>query len=164
MAQEDRDLADAERNALSILEMVRVLHERGYELLRICPGMSSSGMHWRCSMTHRDNTQPDHGAMTLVWDSAIHYTTADRTEYFGWDDASDDSKEELAEKFEQRFPDLIASTAGRDPEYVAWYVEMLGMARRGIFPIAYADWYDDPDPRWLPTTEGFKSGLPMPPR
>jgi hypothetical protein len=40
---------------------------------------------------------------------------------------------------------------------------MLAKAKTGEFPIAYADWYDDPDPRWLPTTAGFQSGLPMPP-
>ena len=37
MVQEERPQSDAERVALTVLEMVQVLHQRGYELLRIVP-------------------------------------------------------------------------------------------------------------------------------
>jgi hypothetical protein len=40
---------------------------------------------------------------------------------------------------------------------------MLGLAERRALPVAYADWYGEPDPGCLPTTAGFNSGLPMPP-
>ena len=40
-------------------------------------------------------------------------------------------------------------------------MQMLSLAEAGILPIAYADWYEAPEPGWLPTTDDSK--LPMPP-
>jgi hypothetical protein len=70
---------------------------------------------------------------------------------------------ELADKFEVRFREITEAGRGRDWAYAGWYVEMLGVAERGDLPVSYADWYDTPDSRWLPTTAGCGSGLPMPP-
>jgi len=41
---------------------------------------------------------------------------------------------------------------GADWASAGWYLGMLAKAERGELPVAYADWYDEPDPRWLPTT------------
>lgn len=164
MARDDRQDSDVMKNALAVLEMVGILHERGYEHLRVAPGMSPSGMSWRCSVTHRGNIRPDHGAKTIeFYEDTVHYTSAAGNRFFDWEDAQEDTPDRLADKFEQRFPEILENATGADPEYVAWYVTMLELARQGSLPIAYADWYDDPDPRWLPTTAGFESGLPMPP-
>jgi hypothetical protein len=60
------------------------------------------------------------------------------------------------------------SAKGRDWQYVGWYSEMLGLAERGYFPIAYADWSLGAD-RGLPllavadATPAPPSYLPMPP-
>ena len=77
-------------------------------------------------------------------------------------DAKHDDVKELAEKFTRRFPEILRAAQGDDWNYARWYVKMLGYAERGMFPIAYADWYEEPDPRFLPLS-GFESDLPMPP-
>jgi hypothetical protein len=41
---------------------------------------------------------------------------------------------------------------------------ILGLAERGILPVAYAEWCGESDPIWILTTAGLYSGLPMPPR
>ena len=150
--------------ALNILEMVAVLHERGYERLRIVPGMSASGIYWRCGVTHMDNINPDHGAeATEFWEDVAHYTSATENHYFEWEDAEDDDPAQLADKFIERFPDIVKLGRGSDPDYTTWYQTMLDGARIGALPIAYDDYGEEDDPRWLPTTMGFDSGLPMPP-
>jgi hypothetical protein len=92
-----------------------------------------------------------------------HYSSAQDNAYFGWEDAYQDTARQLAGKFLERFPAIARKGQGVDWLYTGWYVQILGLAERGIFPVAYADWYREPDPRWLPTTEGFESRLPMPP-
>ncbi len=94
---------------------------------------------------------------------AAHYTTGQGNNCFGWDDAQRDTGRQLASKFVERFPDIARLGSGADWPYAGWYVQMLGLAERGEFPIAYADWFSKPPAGWLPTTAGFVSGLPMPP-
>jgi hypothetical protein len=145
--------------------MVNELHKRGYQLLRIAPGMSGSGGSWRCSITPKSNIKRDHGALLASWDDRFvaKHTSANSNHYFGWDDAQQDTARQLADKFVERFPEISQKGKGRDWEYVGWYTEMMGLADKGELPVAYADWYSDPDPNYLPTTKGFDSGLPMPP-
>jgi hypothetical protein len=94
---------------------------------------------------------------------AAHYTSGQENEYFGWDDARHDTARDLAAKFIDRFPEIVRLGLGTDWLYAGWNVQMLGVAERGEVPVAYSDWYEEPDPKWLPTTRGFESGLPMPP-
>jgi hypothetical protein len=160
-----RDPNPTLRRAQRVLLMVHELHKRGYQRVRIVPGMSPSGIHWRCAVTHIGNILTTHGAMATACndDECARYTSAQDNEYFGWEDAHQDTARQLATKFLERFPVIARKGQGVDWLYAGWYVQMLGLAERGIFPLAYADWYSDPDPQWLPTTEGFESGLPMPP-
>ncbi|MGH2585920.1 MAG: hypothetical protein ACRDJE_13485 [Dehalococcoidia bacterium] len=152
------------RRAQRVLQMVHELHKRGYQFLRIIPGMSPSGLHWRCTITTRSNILATHGARARDYDAdAARYTSGQDNEYFGWTDARQDTARQLATKFVERFPELAEKGRGRDWEYAGWYVEMLGHADRGALPIAYADWDREPDPRWLPTLGTEESGLPMPP-
>jgi hypothetical protein len=147
-----------------VLLMVHELHKQGYQRIRICPGMAPSGMHWRCAVTHSGNILTTDGAMCRDYDvDTALYSSASGQEYFGWEDARQDTARQLAGKFIERFPKICRKGKGRDWAYAGWYVEMLGLADRGAFPVAYADWQDKPDPAWLPTTDGFQSGLPMPP-
>ena len=41
--------------ARRVLRLVRDLHEQGYQLLRISPGMAPSGCYWRCAVTPKSN-------------------------------------------------------------------------------------------------------------
>jgi hypothetical protein len=154
----------AVRRAQRVLLMVHELHKRGYQRLRIVPGMSPSGMHWRCSVTPASNVCMTHGAREADFSRHLaSYTSGQENEYFGWTDARTDTARALANKFLKRFSEVAELGRGSDWAYAGWYVEMLGHAERGALPVAYADWYEEPDARWLPTTEGFRSGLPMPP-
>jgi len=49
----------------------------------------------------------------------------------------------LATKFIERFPKIAKAGLGEDWEYAGWYVQMLGFAERGEFPLAYSDCYED---------------------
>ena len=159
----DRDSDPLVRRCQRVLLMVHELHKLGYQRLRIVPGMSPSGMHWRCSVTHVGNIQRMHGAMMCDFDDAAHYTPGQNNNYFGWEDAQKDTARKLASKFLDRFPSIAQLGQGVDWAYAGWYVQMLGLAERGALPVAYSDWCGEPDPRWLPTTSGLNSGLPMPP-
>ncbi|QDU41269.1 hypothetical protein Mal4_56350 [Maioricimonas rarisocia] len=155
-------MRDHERRALRVLRMVHELHKRGYQLVRISPGMSASGGSWRCSVTHRGNTLRSHGAMLRDWDLAAHYSSRQENEYFGWRDARQDTVQQLADRFVERFPQIVSLGRGEDWSYAGWYTRMLGYAEQGRFPVAYADWWDRPDPRFLPLSDG-ESDLPLPP-
>lgn len=161
---DQRDPDPGVRRAQRVLLMVHELHKLGYQRLRIFPAMSSSFMHWRCTVTHIGNILKTHGAFPKDFDRDVaRYTSADANVYFGWEDARQDTARQLAQKFLARFPDLVAKGLGVDWLYAGWYVQMLGFAERGDFPVSDADWPDRPTSQFLPTTRGFDSGLPMPP-
>jgi hypothetical protein len=157
--------------ARRVLFMTHELHKRGYQRLRIAPGMAPSGCYWRCTVTHVGNILARHGARAAVYDDhTARYTTGQEDACFGWQDARHDSPAELATKFVERFPEIAWRGVGTDWAYAGWYVQMLGLAERDVLPIAYADWYGEPDPRWLttvpsclPTGGGAEVRLPMPP-
>jgi hypothetical protein len=143
--------------------MVSELHVRGYQRLRIAPGMAPSGCYWRCSITPVTNISRKHGAMLVSWDAlSVHYTSGNEREYFGWRDASHLSPSRLATLFIDRFPEIAVAASGSDWLYSGWYQEMLGITYPDLFPIAYADW-ELPADR-LDTTGG-RSGVyvPLPP-
>lgn len=151
------------RRALRVLRIVHEFHKQGYQLMRIAPGMSPSGGSWRCSIAPRSNILRSHGAMLKSWDRlAALYSSAQDNEYFGWPDAQNDDVKTLVVKFQERMPEIVEASRGTDWEYVGWYVSMLGYAERELFPIAYADWFEQPDKRFLPLIGG-RSDLLMPP-
>ena len=149
--------------ALRILRMVSELHNQGCQLLRIAPGLSASGCHWRCTMTPKSNILKSHGAMLADYRRlAIRYTSTQGNACFGWEDAQEDSEQELAKKFVAQLPEITAAARSWDPEYVTWYLQVLEHAERDLLPIAFADYPLDADPGYLPLL-GAKSDLPMPP-
>jgi hypothetical protein len=161
-----------DRRMLRVLAMVHELHKAGYQRLRVSPGIGGPGA-WRCLVTPVSNIERKHGAIAkdglrLV---ALH-GGASGNKYFEWRDAKTDTARELASKFIERFPEIAREAMGEDWAYAGWYVQMLGFAERGDFPVAFDDsfGYQKLDPRWLPTTRGLSQGdptashLPMPPR
>ncbi len=152
------------RRAQRVLAMVHELHKRGYQRIRIAPGMSGSGVHWRCAVLPKSEVLRSHGALAVDPSHAFaaRYTSAQDNGYFEWNDAHADTARELADKFLVRFPEICSAGRGADWEYAGWYVEMLGFAENGDLPVGYADWYEDQPPRWLATTT-LRQGLPMPP-
>lgn len=154
---------DTHRNATAVLMMVSELHKLGYQRLRICPGMSPSGMYWRCSVTNVENIKSDHGAL-MVDESAdvVTYSSGAGSHFFGWDDTSGDGPEDLARKFVERFPVVARLGRGDDEDYAQWYDEVINVAQAGDLPYAYSDWLDEPEDGILPTVGGA-SRLVMPP-
>ena len=128
-----------------VLMMAQKLHRRGYEKLRVAPGLSPSGLYWRCSIVPVGLVRRDHGAMAIDdGEIAARYGSGQGAEYFGWKDAEHDPPAAMADKFVERFPDLAAQGRGSDPEYVHWYAGMMrATAPHGLI-YAYADW-DLPD-------------------
>lgn len=133
------------RRSHRILRMVFELHKRGYQRIRIMPGMSSSGGHWRCHISHIDNFLATNGArihqsLSLFQRSDIaSYSSSQGNKYFGWEDAEKDTAADLADKFLSRYPEIAKCGQGQDWPYAGWYVTLLGYADRALFPIAYGD-------------------------
>lgn len=146
-----------------VLRMVTELHMRGYQQLRIAPGMSPSGCHWRCAITPVTNISNRHGARMLSWNSLVaHYTSGQKHMYFGWEDAAHFTPSSLADLFIDRFPEIAKAGHGSDWVYAGWYLEMLKLTYPESFPIAYADW--DLPKDCLASTGGRDSiQIPLPP-
>lgn len=167
------DPNSAIRRGVRVLRMVHEFHKRGHQRLRVSPGLSPSGAHWRCGVTHAANTSPENGAILLNYNrETAHYSSADENRCFGWPEAKSDTARELATKFVERFPGVMEKGLGRDWAYAGWYAEMLGIAERGCLQVAYADWYpgEEPGAGWLELacTEGAPpelraARLPVPP-
>ena len=95
-----------------VLRLVSELHLRGYQCLRIAPGMSSSGMYWRCSITPVANILASHGAQLQDWEKAATYSSGMERNYFNWNDAAHCTPNQLAEMFIARFPEIAAAGYG----------------------------------------------------
>jgi hypothetical protein len=161
-------LPESQRDVQRVFLMLAVLHRYGYERLRVLPGMSPSGMHYRCSITPARNVYADHGAIGINDTLIARHTSANGRRYFEWDDVEDASPETLAGLFVERYARIAKLGWGADAAYAAWFREALQFVERGAFPVAYDDGYfaqENPRPGliWLPTTGGQPSGLRMPP-
>lgn len=146
-----------------VLFMVSALHERGYELLRIAPGLSPSGCYWRCAVTYSANLSGANGAEIVDWSDSLvaAHSTGFEACLFRWTDAAHMSVPELATEFIERFPEIALRARGRDPEYVGWYQRMLDAVAEQRLPVAFDDWnsYDD---GWI-TTDSSEPMIPCPP-
>ncbi len=138
-----------------VVAMVHELHKAGYQRLRVSPGLSPSGMHWRCPMTCASNVEDD-GFTLRDWrpESGLvcAYTSADPG-YFGWKGADSLSARELAARFLDAYPRLTALGAGRDWTYAGWLTELLGVVEQGEtgrYPVFYADYPLDLDAQSVP--------------
>ena len=160
MVSEEQEPRPYIRRAQRVLQMVHELHKQGYQRLRIAPGMSPSDNSWRCSITPTANILATHGALLVDAGFAAHYTSAMDNNYFDWKDAAQNSARHLAAKFIQRYPEIAKAGLGSDWSYAGWYVEMLGFAEEGEFPVAYADWCGEP-PTYLAKLGDRE--LPFPP-
>lgn len=124
--------------------MVAELHVRGYQRLRIAPGMSPSGTSWRCAITPASNILRSHGArLGRLEGVTAHYTSGNGRQYFGWNDAEHALPDRLAELFVVRFPEIAAAAYGEDWLYAGWYQHMMHATYPNAFPIAYADYMED---------------------
>jgi hypothetical protein len=140
---EEIDAEPALWTPLRILQGVRVLHQRGYQSIRILPGMSASGMYWRVSIAAAANFQTDAGSLELRdWESAVNYSTGSGTEFAGSRVDASTSPDVVADLILSALPRLAA--AADDPLYVEWYANLMRLVEEHhSLPIAYADYFDE---------------------
>jgi hypothetical protein len=127
-----------------LLLMVAELHRLGYQRLRIVPGVAPSGLYWRCTLASAAHFSAQDGARIASAGPLARYTTGQARAYFDWPDAADDTPEQLAHKFLERFPEIAAESLGADAAYAEWYAEMLRLSEPDGVPIVYADWELEP--------------------
>jgi len=121
-------MADYQR---TLLEAVRVLHDRGYESLRAQPTVYATG-HWRCSL----------GVVGTVWDAdavLFRYSSGQEWDYFRDGSTTPLKPEELADKL---LPLVGAALAPCTP-YRVWHSAALDFCRpSGVYWLIdeYFDW------------------------
>jgi len=166
MKDQDPDMRRCQR----VLSMVLELHKRGYQNLAVFSGISPCGCHWRCGLMPFDwlMYEADGWLGCGQPDSVDYarYTSASSNHYFGWEDAEQDTARQLADKFEDRFPELCRRVLGANYAYSGWLTYMVGMSERGSLPVMYQD-YGEFEYDWIKssgTTGGRRLASPPHPR
>ena len=132
------------RRLTRLLAAVYELHRQGYQDLAVHTSLALSGGCWRCKLTAFDYLQWDGKAWIDIpgadIECAEHSSGDTGNEYFGWDDARQDTACKLADKIKTRFPRLMARTQRQNCEYADWFAYMLGIAEQGHLPVMTADY------------------------
>lgn len=128
-------------NYRRLMEMVGHLHKMGYERLRLDPGIAASGFFWRCHVLPVTlSGQRIRIDVDLDEEGDSSYSSSEGDKFFGWTDAGNDTPQQLAAKFIERFPKRAGLGFGADEEYAGWYARMLEQtAPMGII-YGYADY------------------------
>lgn len=136
-------------HCIRVLSMVNELHKAGYQRIRISPGLSASGMSWRCAITAAKNIEPD-GFGILLRDeepgTVARYNTGQEARYFGWKGLEDFNPRELAMRFLKEYPLIAKGGIGRDWAYAGWLTEIIGIAEQGgrdDILVLYSDYGSD---------------------
>jgi hypothetical protein len=118
--------------------VIAELHNRGHELLRLCPALSPNGTSWRCIATTKDKTFEQSGAMCS--EISLNSTTVDISNgnlFKQKDDTLDIMS--AADRFCQEYPALAQASKGSDPEYKKWFRHALHLAQQGQIFYAFSD-------------------------
>jgi hypothetical protein len=147
MANQDDDFHEGDwpgfESSLRVIRMVSELHRLGFEKARIMP--YEYPIAYRIRVGPAEIFSPRNGAYCdAPHDEYAQYSSAQQNACFGWEDAKADSPRALADKFVERFPAIIERCAGRDPAYVRWLAELLGVLDRnpGRLPVVMADYME----------------------
>lgn len=131
------------RRSARLLNAVLQLHKEGYQDLAIFPGMSPSGLHWRCELHTYENLVIENGRVASLGidcdDEAHHTNNQTGNEYFGWEDCQSATARDLAAKMLERFPALLSRCRRENHEYSGWLVSAVGLAEAGHLPIMISD-------------------------
>jgi hypothetical protein len=138
----------------------------GFQQVRLCPGIASSGSGWRGLVTVKSNTLELHGARVARHSDELvaRYGSGQGNEYFDWADRKKATAMELADTFLERFPRIADLGKGRDWSYVGWYSEILGFSSQGLLPVAIEEYgRDDVITFTNPFTVETTQLMPLPP-
>lgn len=140
MPKEKEDVLDPHGAALKLLLMVAELHARGFQRMRIAPGLGSNGSDWRCSVVPASRMDPAHGAHEQVGNLlAARYSTAEDYHYFGWNDGEKMTVSEMAESFVRTFTTVCEQALGSDVVYANWFLSVIRAAQAGALPVAFSE-------------------------
>ena len=157
---------EKETPMIKLFEMISMLHDKGYQKLRVMTYYSPSGCYFRCEISCKDNFDKKTGFIieTKNQDEVYHYSSAD--EFCFFKDNVDMKKatiEELSEKFKILYPSIIEKAKGRDNEYFLWFKDLLKIVKNDVFPYAFADYdYDIYTAEKLKLTDGTTINFPPP--
>ncbi|MCL2597545.1 MAG: hypothetical protein FWD66_07810 [Paludibacter sp.] len=146
-----------------LLLMVRELHCLGFEKLRIIPHIAPSGLYWRCEFVPKKyilkniGTKKSQKAAKYVFP---FYTSGMEFNYFEWEDGKNLSSFEMAERFADKFPELMEDCRGEDKKYAKWFLKVLATLTESDLPFFSNDSFDAYS--YVPTTKG--NLLEMPPK
>ena len=130
-----KSLFDA--SAYEIVMIVHDLHQRGYEQLRLFPGMSPNGMCWRWmiypKVLMKDNRFELHGDCTPF--ECLRGTTGAAFPEEGQDVIS-------ADDFIRGNETYFDLAKGEDKAYAEWFKQIVEHAKNNAFPIAFEEFFD----------------------
>lgn len=157
--QEQPDNVDGLKLVRRILEMVGILHRRGYESLYIYPHMAGHGGSWRFHLGVMEDgawPAPDSKRLVFGWvvggpDYALEWVAG----------AGTDDPATLADKFIARYGEALAFARVQNPPYVAWYREMLERSGPGDIVTFWCSGIEDYEYVFTWNKSSFR--MPMPP-
>lgn len=143
----------------------KLLHDVGFERLRLVAGLSPSGLAWRYALVPASHTLRKHGGkMSKRWPGVSFprgSMVRDRmSDAMGL--TRDAPPVEIAEMVRTHFPALMRATRGRDVPYVRWLRHVLAQTAPGGYIYMFADDYV---PALYVRAVGVQGAveLPMPP-
>ncbi len=130
-------------NMQKLLHIVKELHIRGFEKLRVIPSMSPSGLSWRCSFIV-DSSSKFKPVISSSWIQDV----------FNVGEKNECSIEELTDMFVKKHIGFLQKCKGDNKEYVEWFRSMLQNLKEGELPYAFAEYFSPTD--YWQTSEGRK--------
>lgn len=119
-------------NMQKILLMVKELHSRGFEKLRIVPCVSPSGASWRCLFIYSKEGENE-GLPATSW---LHQNYPSLQ-----DSEISESISGLTTNFLRDHPRFMMNCLGANSEYVRWFNHMLSNLEPEELPYAFADYF-----------------------
>lgn len=120
--------------AYEIIMMLDNLHKRGYEQLRILPGLAPSGCSWRWmiypKVMMKDNAYLEQHSDYMYFECPCGSTGEMKT-------GKDINL--LADEFIELYEPYVSIADGEDVEYMEWYQQIVEMVKENNVPIAFAD-------------------------
>lgn len=126
--------------ACDIILMLDELHKRGYEQLRILPGLSPSGFYWRWriypkALLGNDKYLERNLNLPSSITSGCPYGSTGK-------EASCNDYKELADEFISLYQNVIEAGKRPDAEYIRWFQQIVNKAKENIVPLAYYDYFN----------------------
>lgn len=142
-------------SAYEIIMIVHVLHQMGYEQLRLKSVMSPSGMSWRWFIYpkalltdnyYRDECKGD-------W---LPFRTLKGSTDKGMPEGTN-----LVKAYDVllHYSSYLEQARGEDKDYVRWFQTIVDHAQQGDFPISYCEYYNAKEWQFM----NSKEDLPFPP-